>query len=796
MITVADYIFKFLKKQKAEHVFMLSGGGAMYLCNSLGHSGLSYTCCLHEQAASIAALAYAQYKNNIGVALVTSGPGATNAITGVAAAWTESVPMLILSGQVKTQDSAEKYGVRTKGVQECPIIDMVKPVTKYAVRITKPAEIAYHLEKALYLAKNGRPGPVWLDIPLDIQSAKIEELKHFDLPKNTFVDLTKIAKKTMDLIKKSKRPVILAGYGIRVADAVESFSKLIDKLNIPVLTTWKAADIIPDNHPLFCGRPGVAGQRAANFVQQNADLIICIGARLDFPQTGFNQSQWAREAKKIIIDIDQVELSKFNFKVDMPICASALDFICALSKLQAIDIHREWLKKCSHWNKIYARVLPEHYQKKNFASLYVLAESISNALTKNDVYVPGSSGMGSDVPYQTTRIKKGTRLFNSPGLGSMGFGIPSAIGASIASGKKRVICVNGDGGFQMNVQELETIKSHNLPVKFFVINNSGYASIRNTQRTYFKGFYVGSGPESGVSLPDIKKQALSYGFDYFAIKNNSDIRKVIGKIFENNSPVICEVFVDPGDTLSFRASSFIKPDGTAVSRPVEDLAPFLPRKEFYGNMQIKPLNETGINLCNILFDLDGTLIDSSPGIISSMLHALKNIDKNDIKNAIGLPLLPMIKKLLPGANEENINEIAKLYRSHYSKIGLYNSTLYEGIPELLELLSKEYDLYIVTSKPLQFAENVAKKLNIRKYFKSIKGPDLSLAPKNKAELISELGLAPENCIMVGDRADDVLAAEENNIKTVGVSYGYGSKKELEKAVLVASSVRDLIRILF
>jgi acetolactate synthase-1/2/3 large subunit len=806
MTTVADYIFKFLKKQKTEHVFMLSGGGAMYLCDSLGHSGLGHTCCLHEQAASIAALAYAQYKNDVGVALVTSGPGATNAITGVAAAWTESVPILVLSGQVKTHDSAKKYGVRTKGVQECPIVDMVKPIVKYAVTITNPNEIAYHLERAFYLAKNGRPGPVWLDIPLDIQSAKITEnkLSHFESPKKTSIDLTGKTGDLIKLIKKSNRPVILAGYGIRAANGVNSFLKLADKLNIPVLTTWKAVDIIPDNHPLFCGRPGVAGQRAANFVQQNADLIICIGARLDFPQTGFNQLQWARGAKKIIVDIDKAELSKFDFKVEMSICASALDFICALSKLKPINIHKEWLKKCRHWNRIYPRVLPEHYQKKNFASLYVLAENISNALTENDVYVPGSSGMGSDVTYQTTRIKKGTRMFNSPGLGSMGFGVPSALGACIASGKKRVICVNGDGGFQMNVQELETIKSRNLPIKFFVINNSGYASIRNTQRTYFKGFYVGSGPESGVSLPNIKKQALSYGFDYFSIKNNGSIKNIIDKIFENSRPVICEVFVDPNDTLSFRASSFIKPDGTATSRPVEDLAPFLPRKEFYGNMLIKPLNETGINLCNILFDLDGTIIDSRTGIIDSMKFALQKsgvsqITENQITNAIGLPLAKMIKKLLPQITETKLMDIYNDYRKKYAKVGISNCKIYNDIEQVLKILSKEFNLYIVTSKNEEMAKKILKHFDLLNYFKCVKGAGSGVTVKSKSMLIKELLkeqiINAENSIMIGDRNEDIEAAAENEIKTIAVSYGYGAETEFNKALLKIDSPNELLDII-
>jgi len=808
MISVSDYIFKFLDTHN-RHVFMLSGGGCMYLCNSLGKSNLNYTCCLHEQAVAIAALAYAQYTNDIGIALVTSGPGATNAITGVMAAWTESVPLLILSGQVKTEDSAKISGVRVKGVQEAPIFDMVRPITKYAATINNPSEIKYHLEKAVFLAKDGRPGPVWLDIPLDIQSAQVEEsaLQSFTIPLEDKKDLKNYAQEIMRLINSAERPVVLAGYGIRISNSTTEFLRLIEKVSIPVLTTWKAIDVLPDNHQFFFGRPGIAGQRAANFIQQNADLLIIMGARLDFPQTGFNQSLFAREAKKVIIDIDPAELNKFsNFNVDYPICANVGELINELEKSSITVAEKTaWLNQCKLWRDTYTTVLPEHYQKKDYASLYVLIESISNALTKDDLIVPGSSGMGSDVSYQVTRIKEGQRMFNSPGLGSMGFGVPSALGACIASNKKRTICVNGDGGFQMNIQELEMIKSLGLPVKFFVLNNQGYGSIRNTQRNYFGGFYVGSSENSGVSLPDVKALGLAYGYTVFSISNNSEIDSVVQNVLNTEGPVLCEVLIDPNDTLCFRASSRIRPDGSAVSTPVEDLFPFLPRKEFYKNMYIKPVNNTGINICTIIFDLDGTIIDSKPGILSSMKYALcengiTNIEEEVISKTIGLTLKDMIVKLLPDIDDERIGKIIASYRKHYSEKGVFDCTLFENMDKILEKLSKEFDLFIVTSKLQAMAEKAIAHLNINHYFLDIKGIDSDQSKKNKAQLIKEL-IDERNpdynkTIMVGDRKEDILAADSNNIKTIGVSYGYGEIKELEKAILVVSTTQELLNVLY
>ncbi|GBU20503.1 acetolactate synthase-like protein [Fibrobacteres bacterium R8-0-B4] len=809
MISVSDYIFSFLRaRYDGQHVFMLSGGGCMYLCNSLGKSKLDYTCCLHEQAAAIAALAYAQYTNDIGVALVTSGPGATNAITGAAAAWTESVPLLVLSGQVKTEDSAKISGVRVKGVQEAPIIDMVKPITKYAAVIDNPSEIKYHLEKAVFLAKEGRPGPVWLDIPLDIQSAQVDEstLKSFPEPVNNKVDLKDKAEEIVRLINSAERPVILAGYGIRISNSTADFLKLIEKLNIPILTTWKAIDIIPDDHPLFFGRPGIAGQRAANFVQQNADLLIALGARLDFPQTGFNQSLFAREAKKVIVDIDPSELKKFNsLKVDYPICADAGDLIRELIKAGAPAIGKtDWLNQCKQWRDAYTTVLPEHRQKKDYASLYVLVEAISNALTKDDLIVPGSSGMGSDVSYQVTRIKEGQRMLNSPGLGSMGFGVPSALGACIASNGKRTVCVNGDGGFQMNIQELETIKSHNLPIKFFVLNNQGYGSIRNTQRNYFGGFYVGSSRESGVSLPDVKALGAAYGYKVFSISNNAEIDSVVRNVLNAEGPVLCEVLIDPNDTLCFRASSRILPDGSAVSTPVEDLYPFLPRKEFYKNMYIKPINATGINISTILFDLDGTIINSKSGIISSMKYALREngmaaADDAAIAKTIGVPLKDMILKLQPDIDSGKVAEIIASYRKHHGEKGIYDYTLFDGMDKVLQELSNEFDLYIATFKLQSMAKKAMAHLNIDRYFLDIKGIDSDQSKKTKAmlikELIEERGLDCGRTVMVGDRREDVAAAGANNVKTVGVSYGYGTAEELSGAVTVVDSAVDLIKVL-
>ena len=593
-VKLADYVFDYIKKLGVKDVFMLSGGGCMHLCDSLGRSGINYICCLHEQGAAIAALAYSQYKNDFGVALVTTGPGSTNALTGVAGAWAESAPLMIISGQVKTADISGRAGVRMLGFQEAPIVDIVKPVTKYSVTVTDPLKIKYHLDKAVYIAKSGRPGPVWIDIPLDVQAAKINpaKLEGFKPVKEPARSLKKEALKVLSMIEKSQRPVIMAGYGIRLSGAVNDFLKLLKMLGIPVLTTWKGADLLTDENAYFFGRPGTAGQRGANFILQNSDLFISLGARLDFGQIGFEHSTFAREAKKIIVDIDPAELKKFKFNVDMPVKADCGSLIREMISLKPSPKKcGAWLDYCALVNKKYPVVLPEYKKKKKYISTYALAEEISHNMKDGDIIVPGSSGMCGEIPMQVFKFKKGQRSLNSPGIGSMGFGVPSALGACVASGKKRVICTNGDGGFQLNIQELETIRRLNLPVKFFVLNNDGYASIKTTQRNYFGGFYVGSNSTSGVTLPDTIKIAKAYGFKTFYLDKTSSIKKEVKKILNSKGPVICEVMIDPMETVAPKVASAVGVDGKMFSKPLEDLYPFLPRPEFLKNMIIKPIKE-------------------------------------------------------------------------------------------------------------------------------------------------------------------------------------------------------------
>jgi phosphoglycolate phosphatase-like HAD superfamily hydrolase len=593
----------------------------------------------------------------------------------------------------------------------------------------------------------------------------------------------------------------LAGYGIRLSSGINSFLTLINKLKIPVLTTWKAADIMPDNHPLFMGRPGIAGQRAANFIQQNSDLFIAMGARLDFPQTGFDQSLFAREATKVIIDIDLPELKKFGFFVDYPICTNiGLIINTLLERNLQINEKTEWLQQCKYWKNAYPVVLPEQYAKKNYASLYVLIKAISDMLSKDDIIVPGSSGMGSDVSYQIMEIKEGQRMLNSPGFGSMGFGIPSALGACIASGNKRTICINGDGGFQMNIQDLETIINKKLPIKFFVLNNQGYGSIRNTQRNYFNSFFVGSSFESGLSLPDIKLVGKAYGYAVFSIYNNKKIKKVVAQALNSNGPVICEVLLDPYETLSLRATSFIHHDGTSTTIPMEDLYPFLPRKEFYKNMYIKPINKTGINICNILFDLDGTIIDSKPGITASMKYAFEkngidSISEELIKETIGLSLKDSVYKIIPNISDTKLKDIIITYRKHYSKNGIFGSVLYEDIEKAIPCLAEEYNLHVVTSKFLSTAKKILLHFGLADYFVDIKGIESDFNPKSKAQLIQvlirEKDLNPDKTIMIGERGEDINAATENNIKANAVSYGFGTREEIGSAYLILESIKEL-----
>ena len=600
---LSDYVSSFIAKQGVGHVFLLPGGGCMHLVDSVGkESGLRFVACLHEQGASIAADGYAQYSGNLGVALVTTGPGSTNAITGVAGSWIESVPVLILSGQVKTADIKPSQDMRMKGFQEVDTENIVKPITKYAVTVRDPKLIRYHLEKAVYLARHGRPGPVWLDIPLDIQAASIEpgELKRFD-PEEFSTSASQgkglnkdLFKRLIGMISASKRPVIIAGNGIRLGGNFALFVETIERLGIPVLMTWKGCDLMDDQHPLYFGRPGVLAQRGANFIQQNADLVIAVGARLDFGQIGYASQTFARGAKKVIVDIDALELAKFNFLVELPLHVDAGEFWKGLHESLG-EYQRpnwsEWVSRCKNWKSNYPVVTEEYRNQKEYANSYVLVEKLSEMMSSDDLLVPGSSGACSDVCLQSFKVKKGQRVLNSPGIGAMGFGIPQTIGACIASGGKRTVNVNGDGGFQMNIQELETVHRLGLPIKYFILNNQGYASMRVTHRNYFQGRLVASDASSGLTLPDVRKIADAYGISNNRISLNGEIGDKIKGAFETKGPFITEVMIDPEEVTAPKVKSFIGEDGKLVSKPLEDMAPFLDRKEFLKNMIVSPLSD-------------------------------------------------------------------------------------------------------------------------------------------------------------------------------------------------------------
>ncbi len=566
----------------------------MHLVDSLGRNNrLEHIATLHEQAAAIAADAYSQTNNYLGVALVTTGPGGTNALTGVAASWLDSIPVLILSGQVKRPDMMTGRGVRQMGFQEIDIVSMAAPITKYAVTVTEPETIRYHLEKAVFLAKDGRPGPVWIDIPLDVQAAMIDEsaLSGFTpepMPVNE--KLAGQVSRAMQMLQQARRPVILAGNGIRLADALPPFRQLIDRLQIPVLTTWKAADFLPDDHPLYTGRPGAVGQRGANFTQQNADWLLVIGARLDFGQTAYSHANFARAAQKIVVDVDAAELNKINPAPAIKVQADAGDFLRALLNQSAEIMPRaewgDWLNQTKQWQKQYPVVLPEYPTQTNYVNDYMLIDILSDEMTSADLLAPGSSGACSERTMQAFKVKAGQRIVNSQGLGAMGFGLSAAIGGCIAGGRKRTISIEGDGGFVMNVQELETVKRLNLPIKFFVLNNQGYASIRFSQDRYFEGRYVASDAASGLTLPNWKHIAGAFGMAYQRLKKHTDLRAQVRQALATDGPVLCEVMVAPDQPTAPRVSSMQRTDGSMVSMPMEDLWPFLERDEFAQNMFI------------------------------------------------------------------------------------------------------------------------------------------------------------------------------------------------------------------
>ena len=601
-IKLSDWVFQFVAGQGVKHVFEVTGGGAMHLNDSLGQcKDIEYVCTLHEQAAAMAAESYAKVANDLGVCLVTTGPGGTNALTGVAGAWLDSTPMLVISGQVKRADLKGTTGVRQMGVQEVDIVAMATPVTKYAVTVTDPADIRYHMERAVHLARAGRPGPVWIDLPLDVQGAMIDEssLRAFTPPAEEIAglasapELAAAVRKTIELLNAAERPVVLIGNGVRLGNARAEMRALIEKLGLPVLTTWPAHDLVPDDHPLMIGRPGPVAPRGANFALQNSDWMLALGARLDLVVTGYSPQNFARAARKIHVDIDAAELRKMGDTIDVPVCADVRAFIAEMTRqLDAVKPRDSiaWNTRCSEWTTKYPVILPEYRGLSTGVSTYVLAEAISASSAPDDVIVSGSSGAGIEIFCLAARLKEGQRLFLTTALGAMGNGLPGVIGACVAHGKRRTITVDGDGGLQLNIQELETIRRLNLPVKVFVLNNDGYASIRTSQSRYF-GRLAGADATSGVTLPPLQGVVEAYGLPYARIDHDRDLAGQVSELLEAPGPVVVEVITPREEPRAPSLSSLRRPDGTMVSKPLEDLWPFLPRDEFNANMIIPPLPE-------------------------------------------------------------------------------------------------------------------------------------------------------------------------------------------------------------
>jgi acetolactate synthase-1/2/3 large subunit len=599
-IKLSHYVMEFVARQNVGEVYMLAGGGAMHLNDSLGRcAGLGYICNLHEQAVAIAAEAHARVTNRLSAALVTTGPGGTNTVTGVAGAWLDSTPVMFISGQVKRSDLKRDSGVRIMGVQEIDIVSIIRSITKYAVTIEDPLTIRYHLEKAVHLALSGRRGPVWIDIPLDVQATQIDPdtLTGFTSAAEpggttTTAQIDRKVSQLVDMLNHADRPVLLAGNGIRAAGAERIFLEVVRALGIPVLTTWLGFDLIPDAHPLSFGRPGSLAPRGANFALQNSDLLLVVGSRLDMAMTGYAHDRLARGAVKIMVDIDPAEIRKMKTPIHLPIVADAKNFLEALkAQSSAVRSHgwQPWILKCREWKARYPLVLPEHRDMPNQLSMYHFSEALSDELAPGDVIVPGSSGFAIEIFLLCLRIKEGQRCFHNRGTGSMGMALPAAIGAAVASGR-RTICVDGDGGFQMNIQELATVERLGLSIKCFVANNDGYASIRASQNGYFKQL-VGADRSSGMTLPDVGKVAWAYGLPFVRIAGKADLSQQIRAVLEMAGPVVCEVMVAPNEERIPRSASYIRSDGSMGSKPLEDLFPFLPREEFLANMIVKPLEE-------------------------------------------------------------------------------------------------------------------------------------------------------------------------------------------------------------
>lgn len=604
-IKVSDYIANFMVQHGITQVFTVVGGGAMHLNDAFGHH-LDMRCVYnhHEQASAMAAEAYARLTGKPALLCVTSGPGAINALNGVAGAYQDSIPMLVVSGQMKSSLTVRASGLklRTLGGQEFDIVSALDNMTKYAEMVMDAKQIRCCLEKAWTCATTGRQGPCWLDMPVDIQGTYVEtdELPGYETSENlkngqvSSVQLTDIAGMVAARLGNAERPVIYAGNGIRWSGATELLPRLARDWQIPVVTCWDSIDLMPSDSPYFCGRGGTMGDRAGNFAVQNSDLLICIGTRLNIYQVGYNVKTWARAAYTVVVDIDQEELKKKTVRADLPVCADAGAFLRAILSEEIIGRKNaaSWLAQCQTWKKKYPVVRKEQKMPQpGAANVYAFMDVLSHSLPQGTVTVV-ANGSASVVGSQSYYIKQSDRFLMNCGISSMGYGLPAAIGACIAHGKQVVVCIEGDGSLMMNLQELQTVVTNSLPVKLFIINNNGYHQIRQTQNNIFHNGLIGVGPESGdLGFPDFSKIAEAFGLSYLRIETNEELKDVIGAAMTAPGAVICEVMVTIEQKFEPKSATKKLPDGTLVSPPLEDMAPFLPREELAENMYISLVPE-------------------------------------------------------------------------------------------------------------------------------------------------------------------------------------------------------------
>ena len=596
-VKVSDLIAEFLEEKRIRHVFGIVGAGDVHIFDSILQRGFTEIVCVHhEQTATMAMQTYYRTCNTVTASIVTTGAGSTNAVTGVVSAWMDSIPSIIISGNENSKHTTEDNPLRIWGVQGFDSVHMNSKVTKYSNRVTDPNQVCYELEKAYYIAKSGRPGPCWLDIPMNIQSSFVDtdllaKFEPSDIENSLCLSGILLRDKideVVDMLSRSQRPLLWLGHGIRLAGAVDQIELLLSTLNVPALVSWAGIDMVDSDHPLIYGRAGVYGQRAANFILQNCDFLLTVGTRMAIPQVGYDLSEFARAAKIAVVDIDPSEVKKHKEKIDLPICADAGDFIATLIKnerLQTLPKPSDWIQKCDLYRDRYPWVGLEHGDKDGFINSYPFMEKLSKHF-KQDQIVVTDMGTALLSGHQVLKIHAHQRLITSTGLGEMGYGLPAAIGASFATNKGEVLCLNCDGGMMLNLQELQTIVHHQLPIKIIIFNNDGYLMIKHTQKALFKGRYTGTDEKSGVSCPNYSALAKAFDIPSFQIRTWNEFDDVIPQVQSHDGPIICEVFMHPEQTFVPKLSLASQPDGSLISPPLEDLSPLLPRSELAANMLI------------------------------------------------------------------------------------------------------------------------------------------------------------------------------------------------------------------